>query len=88
MTQSQLVLVAKISNQSIGMAVSELVVVFQNGNHFHVRLGFVFSKKLEPVLNGFSVLRLNRGEVALGAFYLFAHMAKIHQRVVLGLSFA
>ena len=61
------------------MSMPNLILALENGNHFHVSFGFVLVENLEPVLNRFSILRLNRGEVALGAFYFFAHPEKLHR---------
>ncbi len=59
------------------MAMPELMLTLENGNHFHVCFGLVLVENLEPVLNRLPILRLNRGEVALGSFYFFAHQEKL-----------
>ena len=60
------------------MAMPELILTLENGNHFHVCFGFVLVENLEPMLNWLSILRLNRWEVALGSFYFFTHEEKLH----------
>ena len=59
------------------MAMPELIFTFENGSHFHMCFGLVLVENLEPVLNWLSILRLNRGEVALGSFYFFANQEKL-----------
>ena len=59
------------------MAMPELMLALENGNHFHVCFGLVLVENLEPVLNRLSIFRLNRGEVALGSFYFFTHEEKL-----------
>jgi hypothetical protein len=59
------------------MAMPELMLTLENGNHFHMCFGLVLVENFEPVLNWLSILCLDRGEVALWSFYFFAHQEKL-----------